>query len=380
MPRLTARFVALALIATIVFSCQSFAKDEQTKLNTLSSEIAKLQKKMQSTRTERDKSAAHLRAIELQTADTLRNVLSLDTDIRALDKDLGALLTQYKQLDEQHHRQARQVARTLAATYRLGQEEPLKVLLNMENPEEIGRTLKYYEHIVTARNKILEDYQNTMRDLHNIQQSLSTKQNTLAEQRSQLQAIQRRLGDEKQRRSVLLASSEKQVSSEKERLAKLNLERTQLETLIQTLKKHAQSLNISSQQPFSQQRGKLPWPIQAKVEHSFGSSRGSALKWQGWLLNASAASPVRAIHHGRVVFSDYLRGQGLLIIIDHGDNYLSLYAHNQALLKEVGDWVYPEEIIAKAGNTGGLERHALYFEIRNKGKAVDPKVWLKPRT
>jgi len=109
-----------------------------------------------------------------------------------------------------------------------------------------------------------------------------------------------------------------------------------------------QNLNIPDNQPFSQRRGKLPWPVKGRVGHSFGSARGSHLKWRGWLLNARDASPVKAIHHGRVVFSDYLRGQGLLVIVDHGDSYLSLYAHNQVLLKETGDWVHPAPCILKS--------------------------------
>ncbi|MBQ0719818.1 MAG: peptidoglycan DD-metalloendopeptidase family protein [Gammaproteobacteria bacterium] len=371
----------LALVVIVALSCTAplFAKGEQAKLHTLSKEITQLQKKLRVTHTERDKSAARLRAIELQSATTRHSVLSLDKEIRLLGKELSKLYTQQQRLDEQRHRQAGQVAKELSAAYRLGREEPLKVLLNMENPEEIGRTLKYYEYIVAARSKILEDYQSTIRELDAVEQSLLGKQNALADKKTQLLAIQQTLSAEKKQRSALLKGSRQQIKSEKGHLAKLNLERLQLERIIQALQKHVQNLNIPDNKPFSQRRGKLPWPVKGRVGHSFGSARGSHLKWHGWLLNAREASPVKAIHHGRVVFSDYLRGQGLLVIVDHGDNYLSLYAHNQVLLKETGDWVHPGEAIAKVGNTGGLERSALYFEIRRKGKAVDPKRWLKPR-
>ncbi|OUS14952.1 hypothetical protein A9Q88_12745 [Gammaproteobacteria bacterium 50_400_T64] len=370
---------ALTIVAALVSPPLLFAKGEQAKIDTLSSEISQLQKKLRVTRTERDKSAARLRAIELQSAETRRSVLNLDKEIRSLGKELSKLYSQQKQLDDQRSRQAGQVAQELAAAYRLGREEPLKVLLNMENPEEIGRTLKYYEHVVKARSKILEDYQATIRELDEVEQSLLNKQNALADKKVQLFAIQQILNDEKKQRSVLLQGSRRQIKSEEGRITKLNLERQQLESIIQALQKHVQNLDIPDNKPFSQRRGKLPWPVKGRVGHSFGSARGSHLKWHGWLLNARDASPVKSIHHGRVVFSDYLRGQGLLVIVDHGDNYLSLYAHNQVLLKETGDWVHPGEVIAKVGNTGGLERSALYFEIRRKGKAVDPKRWLKPR-
>ncbi|OUS03937.1 hypothetical protein A9Q90_07890 [Gammaproteobacteria bacterium 54_18_T64] len=371
--------MVLTLALALTFAPRLFAKGEQAKLATLSSEISQLQKKLRTTRTEHDKSAADLRAIELQSAASRRQVLSLDKEIRLLGKEQGKLYAQQQQLDQQRQRQAGQVAQELAAAYRLGREEPLKVLLNLENPAELGRTLKYYEHIVKARSKIIEDYQSTLRELDNIGQSLLNKQNDLTNKRHQLQALHQSLKVEVQQRSALLKNSRQLISSEKGRLTKLSLERQQLERIIQTLQKHLQNLNIPDNQAFSQRRGKLPWPVKGRLGHSFGSARGSHLKWHGWLLRATEASPVKAIHHGRVVFSNYLRGQGLLIILDHGDNYLSLYAHNQVLLKETGDWVYPGDLIAKVGNTGGLERSALYFEIRRKGKAIDPKRWLKPR-
>ena len=375
--KLSVTLTALALSAVLVSPL--LAKGEQAKLETLSSEISQLQKKLRITRTERDKSAARLRAIELQSAETRRGVLKLDKEIRLLGTELSKLYSQQKQLDNQRHRQAGQVAQELSAAYRLGREEPLKVLLNMENPEEIGRTLKYYEHIVKARSKILEDYQSTIRELDTVEQALLSKQNALADKKGQLLAIQQTLSNEKKQRSALLQGSRQQIKSKEGRITSLNLERKQLESIISALQKHLKNLKIPDNQPFSQRRGKLPWPVKGRVGHSFGSARGSHLKWHGWLLNARDASPVKAIHHGRVVFSDYLRGQGLLVIVDHGDNYLSLYAHNQVLLKETGDWVHPGEVIAKVGNTGGLERSALYFEIRRKGKAIDPKRWLKPR-
>ena len=371
--------IALSILTALAFTPPLFAKGEQVKLKALSNDISQLQKQLRVTRTEHDKSAAHLREIELKTATTRRRVLGLDKDIRLLGKELSRLYAQKEQLDGQRRRQAGQVAQELSAAYRLGREEPLKVLLNMENPEELGRTLKYYEYIVKARSKILEDYQSTIRELDDVEQTLLSKQNTLSDKRTELQAIHQTLKAEIKQRNALLENSRQQINNEKGKLTKLNLERQQLESIIQALQNHVQNLNIPDSQPFSKRRGKLPWPVKGRVGHSFGSARGSNLKWRGWLLNARNASPVKAIHHGRVVFSDYLRGQGLLVIVDHGDNYLSLYAHNQVLLKETGEWVHPGEVIAKVGNTGGLERSALYFEIRRKGKAIDPKRWLKPR-
>ena len=135
----------------------------------------------------------------------------------------------------------------------------------------------------------------------------------------------------------------------------------------------------SNYESFVSRKGRLAWPIKGRVAHSFGSTRSGSLRWEGWLISASAGDNVKTVHHGRVVFSNYLRGFGLLVIVDHGEGYMTLYAHNQELLKETGDWVQSNEVVSRAGDTGGLNKPALYFEIRKQGKPADPKSWLGKR-
>nr|WP_246341157.1 peptidoglycan DD-metalloendopeptidase family protein [Simiduia aestuariiviva] len=122
----------------------------------------------------------------------------------------------------------------------------------------------------------------------------------------------------------------------------------------------------------------MGWPTKGTLKARFGSNRaGNSLRWQGVLIGAPEGREVKAIHQGRVVFSEYMRGQGMLIIIDHGDNYLSLYAHNQVLYKETGDWVASGDVIARVGASGGQQDPNLYFEIRHAGKPVDPAHWCR---
>ncbi|MGB0450156.1 MAG: murein hydrolase activator EnvC family protein, partial [Porticoccaceae bacterium] len=132
-------------------------------------------------------------------------------------------------------------------------------------------------------------------------------------------------------------------------------------------------------QTFVSQKGLLQWPLKGRVAHSYGSRRSGTLRWEGWMIGAKSGQPVNAVHDGQVIFSNYLRGFGLLIILNHGDGYMTLYAHNEELLKETGDWVLSNETIARAGDSGGLDKPALYFEIRKKGQPADPKVWLGKR-
>ena len=130
---------------------------------------------------------------------------------------------------------------------------------------------------------------------------------------------------------------------------------------------------------FAESRGKLPWPTKGIVEHTFGSSRAGQAKYDGMVIGAPAGQSVYAVFPGRVVYADWLRGFGLLVIIDHGNKYMSLYAHSNTLFKQVGDRVQAGEKIALVGTTGGLRQPGLYFEIRQDGKAINPQPWLVPK-
>jgi septal ring factor EnvC (AmiA/AmiB activator) len=134
---------------------------------------------------------------------------------------------------------------------------------------------------------------------------------------------------------------------------------------------------VDTDEPFPNAKGKLAWPVQGRIVGSYGQTRGAGpVKWSGVLLEAAAGTPVRAVYHGRVAFADWLAGLGLLVIVDHGSGYMSLYGHNEALLKEAGDWVGPGEPIAQAGDTGGRARAGLYFELRLNGEPIDPNPWI----
>ena len=133
---------------------------------------------------------------------------------------------------------------------------------------------------------------------------------------------------------------------------------------------------IKGEESFAAQRGRLRWPLQGRIVSAFGSDDGGR-RSSGVLLAAKNGTPVRAISHGRVAFADWLRGYGLVIIVDHGDGYLSLYGCNETLLKDVGDWVDADDTIATSGASGGQKTPGLYFELRAKGQAIDPRGWMR---
>lgn len=371
--------VVTAAIALVGHAAQPSDDKDRKKLAVLKHEISALQKQLRHTDSERGQQAEKLRKTEQKAAQIQQALRKLDLEVGALDTDLAGLADKKKILEIDKRKQAEMVARELSAAYRLGRQEPLKLLFNLENPDKVGRMLRYYQYMITARSDVLSNFKNTLSEIASVEAELLAKQGKLKESQAAFVTASDNLKMELDERKNLLATITRQAVNEKTRLSTLELEKRQLEKLIAKLEENIRNLSIPSDTPFVTQRGKLPWPVTGTVQHGFGATRNTSLVWSGWLLSAREASPVKAIHHGRVVFSDYLRGHGLMLIIDHGGGYLSLYAHNQMLLKEIGDWVTGGEDIARVGNTGGLAQSALYFEIRNKGKPVDPKTWLQPR-
>ena len=183
------------------------------------------------------------------------------------------------------------------------------------------------------------------------------------------------LSKNKNKRSKTLASLSKKLLSSKQKLAKLKAEEANLTAALQKL-----TVLIRAEIDLiglSKLKRRLSWPVKGRILRSFGSRKQGYLKWKGVLLGAPIGRQVQTIHNGTILFSDWLKGYGLLIVIDHGNGYMSLYAHNQALLKSVGDRVETGEAIALVGQSGGQDQAGLYFEIRHQGKAVNPKLWCR---
>ena len=173
---------------------------------------------------------------------------------------------------------------------------------------------------------------------------------------------------------------EKEIATQGSRLKKFVADEQQLQQLLKEIRNIMPSMltEIDKRETFSKRRGQLKWPVKGKVKRIFGKSRQAAnLKWNGVLISSNEGNNVRAISHGRVAYADWLRGYGMLVIIDHGDGYMTLYGYNQALYKETGDWVEEGEVIASVGRSGGQLKSGLYFEVRVKGQPSNPAKWCR---
>ena len=370
-----------ALLTAIAFLLLSTAsageKEDRAKLEKIGKDISKLEQSIKGQSRQQDKLAGELKKIELASADLNNKISTIQKQRAALNRELIQLEKQQKKLESLKHSQQQLISQEIVAAYRLGSEEPIKLLLNQEDPEKFSRSLKYYDYFLAARAEKLASYRQTHQQLETTKSDIASREQSLAESRQQLAIEQQTLRENRQQREQLLTSLGKQIQNSQQTLNQLRNERQRLETVLKALEQRAMQLAApASKQPFSKQKGKLPWPVSGKLTQHFGAVRNADITWSGWLMQAVEGLHVHSIHHGRVIFSDYLRGYGLLVIIDHGEGYMSLYAHNQVLLRETGDWVKPGERIARVGNTGGQADHALYFEIRHNGKPTNPKAWL----
>ena len=381
--------LALAIISTAL-SCALLllplqaiaAEDEKAKLAELKNAITSLEKQLNKRDKDKSKLAAELKKNEIAASASSRKIRLLNSKIRSRNAKLADLGKQQTELKLGIKKQNSVVSEQLATAYKMGAQEPIKLLLNQEDPQQLARLFKYYNYVVDARNEKIAQYMGDVEQLSTVRNQVSEEKRLLSSAKVELEEDRQELLANNKRRQSTLKQLNASLQSDKSKLDKLLKQRTALEELLKNVRSVVKKMALKTPpggQSFVSQKGQLSWPLKGKVAHSFGSTRSGSLNWDGWLISAQIGEPVAAVHDGQVIFSNYMRGFGLLIILNHGDGYMSLYAHNEELLKDTGDWVLSNETISRAGDTGGLNKPALYFEIRKKGQPADPKKWLGRR-
>lgn len=312
---------------------------------------------------------------ELAIAKNIKQLKNTKNEITTNQQILNKLNQQQKSLIQQKKQQEFLLAKQLQTAYTSGDYDYLKLLLNQEKASEVQRTLSYYQYLNKARINEINAFQTTIANLLEVvtqQQEKTKKLNELKEQ--QLISQQKLNNNKKQRKSTIVQLNSK-LLTRKQKLAKLEAEENNLQVQLNKLVKESQkSLEFLG---LAKLHKKLKWPVKGKLARSFGSSKQGYLRWKGVLINAPLGKTVNSIYGGKVIFADWLKGYGLVTVIDHGKGYMSLYGHNQALLKSVGETIEAGEPIALVGQSGGQSNAALYFEIRYKGKALNPKKWCR---
>jgi murein hydrolase activator len=368
--------VAASLGAALGFA-QS-ARERDAQLQAVRKEIKALETRVASQTAQRDESERALRAAELDTAAEARKL----ADLRAR---LAAQRTERRTLNERTTRATRRLATeraTLASqvrtSYMNGRAELFKLVLSQQSPASLGRMLVYFDYFNRARSARIGAVSAEVAELSELGAQSDKAGAELTSLESADAAQVAALEHARDERRALVAKLDAGIADANEKIGKARADEKRLADLVAELTKLMAGFPVDGEQPFGRLKGKLAWPVMGRLAGEFGQPReGGTVKWTGVLIEANQGSPVRAIYRGRVAFADWLPGLGLLLVLDHGDGYMSLYAHNQALLKEPGDWVSPGETIAQVGDTGGQARPALYFEIRAKGEPVNPHDWIK---
>jgi len=357
------------------------ASQARAQLQAVRDQIARIARQVSRGQAERDRLTRELQATEKSVGQAQA---ALD-DLRQ-QRDAGAarraqLETQKRQREGDLASSRSALAGQLRAAYLIGRQEPLKLLLNQGDPARAGRMFVYYSYFGRARALEIQSIEADLQRIGQLDDQLQAQDAKLAGLQQAQQVQVSTLEQARSHRKQVLASISARTQTRAQRLTRLRQQQGDLESLLTQLRRATASLPPENlgHSPFAQLRGRLPRPVAGRVIESYGQVRAGGLRWQGDLFATERAAPVRAVSQGRVVYADWLAGLGLLIIIDHGGGYMSLYGHNARLYESVGQHVAAGQTIAQAGDSGGSTRPELYFEIRKEGKPVDPRLWLSAK-
>jgi len=378
------RPIIFIFIAPIVFWQGAIAVGDtdlnvhKEKLGRVRVQIKSIQKALGLIESERNSVIGQLKIIEWEYGQFARSIGRLQTQATDLRRHLASIKVRIRSLRASVKQQSGMLAHQLRSAYMMGREDRLKILLNQDDPARISRLMLYYEYLNQDRVLKLSNYQHELNELGRIE-------NEHLEESAQLVALlerkkieQKNLERVRAMRSDVLVSLDQELKHKGDKLSQLKANERQITELLLSIQRIMGNfpLDESPSMPFREMRGRLTWPVNGKLIKRFGAQRMGG-QWDGVLIGAAEGASVRAILRGRVAYSDWLRGYGFITILDHGDGYMTLYAFNQSLYKEVGDWVDTGEVIASVGKSGGRATPGLYFGIRKSGKPINPVTWCK---
>jgi septal ring factor EnvC (AmiA/AmiB activator) len=320
-----------------------------------------------------------LREAELGITQKRRRLESLDEDERAAERRRDELRAGEARTRSQLDAERRSLAAQVRAEYLLGRSDQMRLLLSQTNPAEVGRTLIYYGYFAKQRAAEIERVGAQESGLQELVAEIDRQTEQLKSLRDEASREVSDLERARKERGAALVALREQVQSSHQELERLHKEEQAVESLVASLARVLEDFPVDSSQHFGELRGKLPWPVAGKMTARYLETRTNgaptAVHANGVLIETARGAKVRAPFSGRVVYADWLQGMGMLLIIAHGGNYLTLYGHAEVLYKSVGDAVAPGDVIAGMGEAGAAPR--LYFEIREGRKPVDPKEWLR---
>ena len=374
-------FVAAAGLALLSFSLPTYSDEEQDskkKLALLRERMQLVQQTISQTQQAKSAEEKELSVLEKRLSTSVDNLRRLDQKVAETEQKTQGLQQQQKEVQRDIEGQKEVLADLLRSAYFMGKQQRVKMLLNQQQPDRMSRVMQYYDYFNKAKLGVVSALDKDLLELQQIERKLGQEHEKLLALAEAKRLEKQTLQKTKLQRASVLVELGKKIQSSSQELAALKQNEKRLTELLVSISQALNDIPLLVQQnkPFPSLKGKLSWPTKGQIVKKFGSAK-KAGRYDGVLIAASEGAAIRSISHGQVVYADWLRGYGLLTIVDHGSNYLSLYAFNEGLYKEVGDWVSAGETIATVGISGGQQKAGLYFSIRKNGKAVNPAHWCR---
>ncbi len=375
------RLLVFVLVISHIYCLEAIAGDiaKKTKeLTGLQAKIKKISRVVTNLKTKKNSLLNELKKLDTQYGKSAAILRRLDDQANKLKDSIARNRQQIQKKQQQINAQKHDLENQVKAAYGMGRNERLKLMLNQQDPSLSGRMMVYYDYLNKARLKKIARIDEDMQLLHDLELE-HVKETTFLENKLEKRKLEQSVYlQTKVQHQTLLAKIKKQVFSKKQQLSRFKSSEKRLKSLIYSLQQTLDDFPFEDGgvKEFAKLKGKLAWPVKGSLLKKFGAQR-SGSRWDGVLIKAKEGADIRVVTRGRVVFADWLRGYGLLTIIDHGKGYMTLYAFNQSLYKTVGDWVEAGAVIASVGQSGGQSAAGLYFGIRKKGKPVNPVKWCR---
>lgn len=319
---------------------------------------------------------AELKQSELRIAQSAKALNTTQNDLAANSDEQNKLKGQQQSLQNKLKQQQQVLAKQIRSAFMTGNYDYAKMLLNQQDAAKFERTITYYQYLNKARRELIDEFRQWGKELREVNQQLLDKQQQLETLHLTQQGQQKELNQRQASRQLTLVKIRSAIESDASKVEELQVNEQNLRKALAEVERLA-ALKPTSFNGLGKLKGKLLQPAKGRIHRLFGDRRQGQVRWKGILIDANAGDKVVAVHDGKVLYADWLRGFGLVTVLDHGKGYMSLYGHNQALLRQAGDVVAAGESIALVGQSGGQDSANLYFEIRHKGIPVNPSQWLK---
>ncbi len=362
-------FALFFSIASLVIAPLSFAST-QNELKGVKSEISRQQQELNKQNSEFDSLQGNLKKQELEISGIEKQIKQSEANLAQANRAIKQLEQEIEQLTEQKKQQTEKL-KQLLDTYYVTRNSGDATELFSDSSEE-DRLSQYYQHLARQRSETITALNATHQQLSDKQQALVKERDTITTLLNEQTAKRDQLAKTQQQRKTTLNKIKSSISSDKVYLAELQRNEVRLKSELAKAAKR----NSVPMDGIEKQKGRLDWPVKGRLLHRFGTTQTGQIDWKGIVIAANYGQQVKAVYPGTVVFSEYLRGYGLVVLLDHGKGDMTLYGFNQTLVKKEGDKVLAGETIALAGDTGGQPQASLYFEIRRNSKAQNPQLWL----